>query len=265
MPIIRKNHNRYSMSLSQDRLSKQLGVRPFQYFDQVDSTQGLAINWLLNGAQPSSVVIADEQLKGRGRVAGRTWYTPPGVALALSVILKPREDALPQVMMLGALAIAELLEFLGAEDVSIKWPNDVLLNGKKVSGVLPEAEWQGNQLIGVVLGMGLNVRVDFAGTDVEHKAISIEPALNKAVDRAELLTQLLDRIDYWSTYLGSDTLFKAWKSRLVTMGQEVTINGITGIAESVQEDGSLILRDDAGVEHRIIAGEIQSTIEGLDH
>lgn len=242
------------MDLTRERISRRLGSRPFQFYESVDSTQDIGANWLKQGAQPGSVVIADEQRKGRGRL-GRTWHTPPGVAIALSVILKPDVRALPQVMMLGALVISETLETVGAEDVRIKWPNDVLLKGKKVSGVLPEAQWQGNQFLGVVLGMGINVRVDFRGTDVEQTAISIESALHD-LERDEFVVRVLGWTDYWSGFLGSDVLFQAWKSRLVTLGQRVTIDEITGIAQDVQADGSLSVLDDSGEVHHIIAGDI---------
>ena len=229
--------------------------RPFKYFTQVDSTQDIALGWLRDGAEAGSVVICDEQLKGRGR-HGRTWHTPHGVALALSVILKPTLKGMGQVTMLGALAISDMLDAIGADAVSIKWPNDVRLQGRKVCGVLPEAAWDGDKLLGVALGIGVNVRVDFTGTELEQTAISIEPALGQRFDRIMLIDVLLKRIDFWSQRLGTPELFDAWKSRLDTLGQVVTVNGIHGKAEAVNRDGALLVRDDAGILHTVIAGDV---------
>lgn len=247
------------MELSQSALASVLKDRAFQYYDAVDSTNDLAQAWLREGAQPGAVVIADEQLKGRGR-KGRIWHTPPGVALAVSVVLRPPQTALHQVSMLGALAVSDLLTETGVTDVGIKWPNDVQLNGRKVCGILPEAVWHGEQLLGVVLGMGVNVRVDFTGTDLETTAISIEPALGKTFDRAELIARLLAHVDHWALLFGSDVLFNAWCGRLNMLGKPVRIveenTATSGIAESVDADGVLLLRLLDGSTRRIIAGDV---------
>ncbi|HEX2621511.1 MAG TPA: biotin--[acetyl-CoA-carboxylase] ligase, partial [Phototrophicaceae bacterium] len=239
------------MTLDQTLLAERLASRPlpYRFYHQVDSTNDLAQQWLREGAPSGAVIIADEQLKGRGR-KGRFWHTPPGVALAISVILRPEPAALHQVTMLGALAIADLLDELGAADVGIKWANDVLLNGRKVSGVLSEAIWDGDQLIGAVLGRGINVRIDFTATELAQKAISIEPALGVPVNRADLLAKLLARIDYWSDRLGTRALFHDWRGRLVTPGKHVTITDdhgtVSGIAQGVDDGGALLVRDDDG-------------------
>jgi len=247
------------MTLTQERLHTALAPLVFQFFTQAGSTNDLAIDWLKQGAPNGAVVIADEQLKGRGRM-GRTWYTPQGVALALSVILHPPDEELPQVSMLGALAIAELCDQLGLSDIGVKWPNDVQVNRRKVSGVLPEVVWDGTHLTGVVLGIGINVRVDFSGTELAETAISLESALGESLDRVELLSYLLGRIDDWTGRLGSYALFAAWKARLNMIGNLVTVSngdyGIQGMAQDVDEQGALLIRTPDDVLHRVIAGDI---------
>jgi BirA family transcriptional regulator, biotin operon repressor / biotin---[acetyl-CoA-carboxylase] ligase len=248
------------VTLSRECLAAVLGERPFQFFERVESTQDVALEWLRNGAETGAVVIADEQLAGRGR-QGRFWFTPPGVALAMSVVLRPPPAALPQVMMLGALSIAGLLDELGAGGRSeVKWPNDVQLSGRKVCGVLPEAIWEGERLAGVVLGIGLNVRVDFTGTELENSATSIEAALAIRCDRAELAAMLLRQLDSWSAMLGTPELFLAWRARLAMLGKQVSVsNGsasITGLAESVDEQGALYVRGSDGRVTRVVAGDI---------
>ena len=241
------------MVLSIERLHQRLAPRPFRYFDQLESTQDEALSWLQAGAASGSVVVADEQLAGRGR-SDHTWYTPPGVAVATSVILKPDESVLPKITMLSCVAIAEVLEALDVANLVIKWPNDVLVDGKKVSGILPETHWDGEKLHGVVLGMGINVRVNFSDTELVDHAVSIETVLKRPVDRTELIGSLLERIDYWLDH--TDSLFDAWQSRLVTIGQTISINGIDGVAEAVDASGALLVRDAADVLHRIYAGDV---------
>ncbi len=244
------------MTLTQERLAQVLGSHAFKFFPQVESTQDVALAWLRAGAADGAVVITDEQMAGRG-THGRVWHTPPGVALAISVILCPAVVAVPHVTMLGALAIATFLEKLKAEAVTIKWPNDVLLQGRKVSGVLPEVVWHGDQLCGVALGMGVNVRNDFTDTPLATTAISIEQAMKLTYDRSELVGRLLDEVDYWAGYLGTSHLFEAWRARLETIGQDVVIDGVFGKAEDVDLTGALMVRDRADNQlRRIIAGDV---------
>ena len=243
------------MDLTQSNLQKHLIDRPFRFYPSVESTQDIAREWLREGAEAGSVVIADEQVRGRGR-KGRGWHNPPGMAIAMSVILRPLAKSLPQITMLGALVISDMLRELGAEDVTIKWPNDVRLHGRKISGVLPEAEWDGDKLRGVALGMGVNMRVDFADTELAETAISIEPALGRTVDRAEICAILLRRVDFWSMRLGTPSVFDAWKARLDTLGQQVSIGDVHGLAESVDREGALLVRTEAGEQVHVLAGDI---------
>ena len=277
------------MELTAEKVHERLTPRwNAHFFEQVDSTNEIAMENLrrnrsfIQAQNAEDVIVADEQVKGKGRL-GRTWYTPPGTALIVSVILPIIEPKfLPRVTMLGVVAIAEMIDGLskhplppalsplhGEGDqekhpaVGIKWPNDVQVNGKKVSGVLSEACWKINEpyaplLAGVVLGMGVNVRIDFSGTELEETAISIEPALSKTVDRLELLGDLMARVDYWYARIGSDALFDAWKRRLNMLGKMVTVQQATiyGLAESVDEDGTLMVRDEQNVLHRVVAGDI---------
>jgi BirA family biotin operon repressor/biotin-[acetyl-CoA-carboxylase] ligase len=258
--------------LTEARLREALGARPFRFEMQVDSTNDIAREWALNGAPSGSVVLTEEQLAGRGRF-GRKWSAPPGTALLMSVILRPRitPEHLTRLTMVGAVSVVETLEtpdpspFGRGESespnsLSLKWPNDVLLAGRKVAGILPEAIWQGQSLAAVILGIGLNVRVDFAGTELENRSTSIEQRLGITVDRALLLSHLLQRIDYWAVRVADVALLDAWRSRLVTLGQRVTARGtagiIDGLAVDVDNNGGLVLRSDDGTIHHVVAGEV---------
>ena len=204
------------MTLSQDILERRLRT-PFRYCQRVGSTNDLAREWLLQGAVAGAAVIADEQTRGKGRL-GRKWLTPPGAALAVSVILHPAEEFAARGVQLGALAVCDLLESLGCRDIAIKHPNDVLVNGRKVAGILPEAVWDGPALRGMILGIGLNVRLDFAGSGLENTAASLETLLGKRLDRADLLEGLLRRVMRWYARIESEAIIDAWKARSADLG-----------------------------------------------
>ena len=242
------------MTLSHDRLAKTLPA-PFRYYERIGSTNDVALDWLEHDAPVGALVIADEQSAGRGR-RGRSWQTPPGAALALSVILRPGARWLSRVNMLGGLAVCELAENLGCEDVSIKWPNDVQIAGKKVSGILCEAAWSGERLCGAVLGIGINVRTDFQGTALEATATSLESAIGARLDRSQLAGDLTDRILHWQRRIETDALFGSWRSRLNVLGQWVNVDGVAGKALDVTADGALLVVDDRGERHTVHVGEL---------
>lgn len=242
------------MTLSQELLEKRLN-RPFKYFDRVESSNDEALAWLATGAPEGAAIIANEQTRGRGRMS-RQWHTPPNVALALSLILKPDGALLPRLNMVAALAVYDLARQTGCENVGLKWPNDVQVNGQKVSGVLPEAIWEAGELRGAVLGIGVNVRLDFSGDELSETAISLEDVVKKRLDRVDLIATLLRRIDHWYCRIASPALFSTWKSRLNTLGQRVSINGVSGVALDANAEGALLIRDDDGRIHQTDAADL---------
>lgn len=243
--------------LSQELLQNKLAY-PFQYFDSVDSTNDIAQDWLRAGTDSLSLVIADEQRKGRGR-RGRIWYTPPHVALALSVVLKPDIQFAPRASMIGALAVYDLCHYLNIENIGIKWPNDVQINGKKVSGILPEAVWDNDKLLGLVLGMGVNVRNQFEGELVDI-ATSLSHETTAKINRVELVAYLMQQIDYWYSLIAKDDLHHAWKSRLTTLGQNVEVTGanlrIVGQAVDIDSNGGLLIKTADGSIQTVLAGDV---------
>jgi BirA family biotin operon repressor/biotin-[acetyl-CoA-carboxylase] ligase len=258
--------------LNESRLRAALGARPFRLAQRTGSTNDIARQWAVDGAPAGSVVIAEEQTAGRGRF-GRSWSAPAGSALLVSVIVRPDASSsyLPRLTMVGAVSMAEVLAELTPGQVSLKWPNDVLLNGRKVAGVLPEAIWEGERLSAVVLGIGLNVRVDFAGTPLVNRAISVEAVTGTTVDRAALLAALLGRVDHWSARLGDPALSGTWRGWLSTLGQRVAASHadrqtgrIIGLALDVEADGALLLRTDDGLVHRVVAGEVTLADDQVD-
>ncbi len=237
-----------------------LSGRPHRYFSQIGSTNDAATAWALSGAPEGAVVLADEQTAGRGRL-GRTWIAAPGSSLLLSVILRPRlaPETLPRVTLMGAVALAEALADWGLSP-GIKWPNDVLLGGRKTAGILSEAVWSGDDLTAVVLGIGVNVRADALPDAAALNATSVEAALGRVPDRWRLLLDLLARIDAWSARLGDAALLDTWRAYSVTLGRCITATlGETawmGMAEAIDEAGALLLRTDDGQLHRLLAGDV---------
>lgn len=251
--------------LSEARLKAALGERPFRFHEQVGSTNDLAQQWALDGAPAGAVVVAEEQVAGRGRF-GRTWLAPAGTALLFSVILRPqiRAERLARLTMVGAVAVAETVMGMAPGQVRLKWPNDVWLAGHKVAGILPEAIWLGSDLQAIVLGIGVNVSMDFAGTALADSATSIETVTGQHVDRAALLAAILGRIDAWTARLEEPALLETWRGWLATLGRRVTATApgeqideqISGEALDVDDSGALLLRVDDGSVRRIVSGEV---------
>ena len=242
------------MTLSKAIVKSRLD-RPFKYYESIGSTNDVAKAWLEAGAPDRAAVVANAQSRGRGR-KGRAWQTPPDVALAVSVILRPDTHLVQQVNFLGALAVCDLAAEAGCSMIGIKWPNDVQVDGKKIAGILPEVIWKGPEALGVVLGMGLNVRVDFSRSELAEYATSLESVLNRRLDRADLLQSLLRHVDYWYSQLDEEILFRSWKSRLNMLGKRLEIEDSVGTATDVLPDGSLLLRDDLGALQTVAAGDV---------
>jgi BirA family biotin operon repressor/biotin-[acetyl-CoA-carboxylase] ligase len=247
--------------LTEQRLREALGTRPFRFYTKAGSTNDLGQHWALDGAPAGAVVVAEEQVAGRGRF-GRAWLAPTGTALLFSVVLRPHVEAqrLTRLTMIGAVAVAETLMGMAPGAVRLKWPNDVWLAGHKVAGILPEAIWLGSDLQAVVLGIGVNVSVDFAGTPLADSATSIEMITGKSVDRAALLAAILGRIDDWAARVEEPALLETWRGWLETLGRRVlaTSSGeqISGKALDVDDNGALLLRVDDGSVRRVMSGEV---------
>jgi BirA family biotin operon repressor/biotin-[acetyl-CoA-carboxylase] ligase len=210
-------------------LQKKLSDLPLgriRYFDSTGSTNDEALAWAAQGACDLSMVIANEQTAGRGRLK-RKWSTPKGTALAFSLILRPSAAEHPHLAWtvgLGALALTSACQKLGL-GAQIKWPNDVLLNRKKTAGILVESVWTGNTLDATVLGMGVNVlAASVPPTDqVLFPATSLENELGCPPDRADTLCAILSAKLSWRPKLETDEFLKAWEDMLAFRGEQVQI------------------------------------------
>ena len=249
-------------------LDDLLDGRPFRFYPQVASTNDVARDWqMANPLLPSgTIVLAEEQTAGRGR-GTRTWHSPAHQSLIFSLILRPtfNADELHRITMMAGVAVAEtLVHYLPPDSqnqVSLKWPNDVLIDGRKVCGILAEAVWFGNDLDAVVLGIGVNVDIDFTHTELAGLATSVNHHMPHRVERSALLKTLLTRLDYWEFNVDGRLLVDTWREWLGTLGQTIcfeTIHAgvIEGVAKDVDATGALILEDATGKKHRVLVGDV---------
>ncbi len=242
----------------------QLPIPEIRYFESAGSTNDLAMQWLESGASDGALVAADMQTAGRGRMA-RRWVTNPGCALAFSLILHPRSgevDKLPFFAPLAGLAVSKALERLGLE-AEIKWPNDVLVERKKVCGILVEASWSGDHPQGMVIGIGVNVAPCSMppASELLFPAGCVEQALGRPVDRVELLAHILAHLFDLRPTLASAEFMQDWEQRLAFRGEMVQVEppgqpALVGMLAGIDGEGNLVLRLKQGLEVKIPAGDV---------
>jgi BirA family biotin operon repressor/biotin-[acetyl-CoA-carboxylase] ligase len=241
-----------------------LPLGDLRFFVQTGSTNDLALVWAAEGAADLSLVCAEEQTAGRGRGDHR-WFTPAGTALAFSLVLRPmlgEEQSIQLFSGLGSLAVCEALELHGLKP-EIKWPNDVLLNGSKVCGVLAEAVWLGDKTDCVILGIGVNI--DLASVpppdQLLYPATCVEAELHIPVDRMLLLREILTSLLTWRDLLTGEAFLTTWQNHLAFRSLQVEIwaDGLpvrTGKVEGLEQDGSLRLLTNTGQTFTVHFGEV---------
>lgn len=254
--------------MNQQEIKSTLSKLPLgalRYFDSIGSTNDEALAWAANDASDLSIVVANEQTAGRGRL-DRPWFTPPSTALAFSVILRPTADEIPflsRTVGLAALSIADTIGMLGLAP-QIKWPNDILLNGRKVAGVLIELIWSGEDVDCVVIGVGINVaKTAVPATDIlRFPATSLEHVLGEAPDRLKLLHDILASLISLRPHVRSASFMAAWEKSLAYYGRQVRVEmggeqSVTGKVIGLEADGSLILRDEHGKNVTVRFGDVR--------
>jgi BirA family transcriptional regulator, biotin operon repressor / biotin---[acetyl-CoA-carboxylase] ligase len=258
----------FPVSMNQIELKKALASLPLgdiRYFDSIGSTNNEALAWGTNGAKDLSLVIADEQTAGRGRL-DRKWFTHKGTALAFSLILRPTAGEKPyltRIVGLAALAVTDSLRTRGLIS-QIKWPNDVLLQGRKVAGILVESVWSGEEVDSLVIGIGMNVLKGAVPSEelLLFPATSLEESLGPFVKREEVLRDILSGIIALRPHLGSDSFIASWERALAFRGEQVQVeqgdgSPLTGKLLGLEPDGSLRLSDEQGQALTVRFGDVR--------
>ena len=239
--------------------------RAYEFFSTCTSTNDVARSRAAAGAAEGLAIVADSQTAGRGRL-GRSWHSPPGQNLYLSLLLRPAlpaRQAAPLTLLAGA-ALARALTEAGATP-RLRWPNDLLVPAagefRKAAGILTEMATDGEQVRHIVLGVGLNVNGQEFPPDLAERATSLRMALGRAFDRVRLLVDFLAAFE--ATYddfltRGPASGLVQWR-RYADLGRVCRIDRdgarVEGIATDIDDDGALLVRDDAGRVHRMISGE----------
>ena len=234
--------------------------RSVRYYQSTASTMDDAAQWAGDGADEGAVVVAETQTASRGR-RGRRWVSDAG-NLYFSVLFRPNADALPLLSPLAGVAVARAIRQAAGLYPAIKWPNDLMIDGRKVAGILAESAMSGSRIEHAIVGVGVNITLDTsADPEIAATAASLNQLAVTDVDRAELLRRILQHLD--SLYLDlkrGRSPVPEWRRWLDTVGQRVTVthhgNANTGLAEDIDEHGNLLLRTDAGQLLTLTAGDI---------
>ena len=230
------------------------------YYPRLTSTMEVAKREAKRGAVEGTVIVADEQTAGKGRIK-RIWLSPRG-NIALSIILHPDLVYLPALVMLASLAVVYSIETVTGLKLQLKWPNDVLINGKKVCGILIGSDVRGNRVDCAIIGIGINVNLRLADfSELSPIATSLADELGREVSRLDIIRHLLVEVErLYLALLSGESLYEPWRDRLVTLGRMVQVgwgkNRYEGIAESVARDGSLRLRRPDGSLTTVVAGDV---------
>jgi BirA family biotin operon repressor/biotin-[acetyl-CoA-carboxylase] ligase len=239
------------------------------YFNSIDSTNSKAYQLAIQGAEEGGVVIAESQKKGRGRL-GRHWVSPPFSNLYLSVILRPQipPHQASLITLMAAVATARAIERYSGLIPLIKWPNDILLSGRKVAGLLNEIHSEMDRIHFVILGIGVNLNMNekMFSKGLRDVATSLRREMGQTISRKTFLQSLLEELEKWYTIFlkeGGAPVLKAWRDRARIKGKRVKVTSfgetLSGVAVEVDSDGALILETKDRKRKRIVAGDVVYT------
>jgi len=247
-------------------LHTQILGREIVIYDRIGSTNDLALRRGIEGAREGTLILAECQTAGRGR-HGRRWHAPPGSSLLASLIFRHRllADQIGIPNLIGAVAIAMAIRELTDLPATIKWPNDVQIQGKKVSGILTELEYDRHRHPFFVMGFGVNVNTSLADFPEELRAwaTSLRTESGREISRVALLQMILHQLEdnYLHLKRGKIASIIETANRLSgTLGQwvrlEMAKGTFEGIAEKIDADGGLWLRDESGQSRKFLVGEV---------
>jgi BirA family biotin operon repressor/biotin-[acetyl-CoA-carboxylase] ligase len=235
-------------------------------FQETTSSSDVLERLARQGAPDGTVVFAESQTRGRGRL-GRQWISPPGQGLWFSVLLRPplRPQEVTRLTLVAAVALARAIAAEVPLTPAIKWPNDILLHDRKLAGILTELTAESDSVRHVTLGIGINVNqtADAFPPELQTLATSLRLALGRPADRPSLAAAVLRALDtVYAQFLDHrfPALAEEWSSRCSTLGRQISVltgsRRIVGRAEAIDEEGALLLRTDHGHLERITGGDV---------
>jgi len=251
-----------------ERLAQQLTTQTIghtlHHFAQLNSTNAFALDRAKAGASHGEVFLSDQQSQGRGRL-DRTWYSPRG-GLYLSILLKPQcsPREIPRLTLVAGAACSEALSKLTGQPIALKWPNDLHYQGKKLGGILSEAEFKGSTVLCAVIGIGVNLQLDRTAlpSELQDIAISLTEIDQHAWERSAVAAALLNHFETWYQKFaaGQWPAIVAWcDTHNVLKGRQVTLSigdkSVTGLATGLDSEGHLMLRLASGEERHYLAGD----------
>lgn len=259
----------YPDILSKNEIASRLGTKwvgkTLYYYEDTDSTNADAMRLGEEGAEHGTLVVANHQNKGRGR-RGRVWQSPVGTTISMSFLVKP-EIAPGKASMLTlvmALAVAKGIEEACDLSTAIKWPNDILVNGKKVCGILTEMKAEMDYIHGVIIGVGINVNVESFPEDLQSMATSLILEKGRKVSRAEVIERVAENFEeYYEKFMEAEDLSllrDLYEERLISKGKAVKVldpqGEYTGISKGITDTGELVVETQDGKEQQVYAGEV---------
>lgn len=256
----------------ENKIHTQLIARKILVFEKLSSTNDFAKRLAQNGEREGTLILSNEQTKGRGRQQ-KSWHSPPNLGLWFSLILKPKQplEKFGLISLLAAVALAKSFENLTNLKPTLKWPNDVLIDSKKTGGILSESQFSNNRLVSLVLGIGINVnqsRTDFP-KEIRDTATSLHEELKQEVDRVSLLVELLHNIEtlYFEFNCGNTNLIiDEWIRRCPFIRKDISVKEnnieIGGRFVNLDENGRMLLRLDSGKTKVVCVGEQSLTQRG---
>ncbi len=265
-----ENPDVFSASELKSRIRNRWAGRELYFYGETGSTNTDAKRLGEEGASHGTVVAADMQTAGRGR-RGRTWESPAGRDIYFTILLRPEfaPDKAAGLTLVMALAVALAVEDKCGVEADIKWPNDVVVNGKKICGILTEMTVETDYIQHVVTGVGINVNMDSIPEEIRESATSLFLESGKKTARAELLQAVLERFEeYYGKYaadLGMDSMLEEYNAHLVNRNRQVRVldpkGEWEGVAKGINASGELLVENSAGRTVEVYAGEV--SVRGL--
>ncbi|MCC8046790.1 MAG: biotin--[acetyl-CoA-carboxylase] ligase [Clostridiales bacterium] len=249
------------------RLHTQWAARTVCFFEQIDSTNSEAKRQAEQGAGNGLLVVAEEQTQGKGR-RGRSWMTPSGTAIAMSLLLRPgtdlHPDRAPMLTLVMGMAVAAACRDVCGVEAGIKWPNDVVAEGKKICGILTEMSCEVDYINYVVIGIGINTGIHQFPPELEKTAVSLHTLMGNKPDRARLIAACMRKFElYYSRFMKTQDyslLMDEYNTILAGKGGRVRVlapgNEFEGISEGINPKGELLVRRDDGSAEAVFAGEV---------